>query len=528
MQTETFVKEDLYDKLFQTVGVKKGDLQMKVPSFYKWASGSNLLIGRKQFTWDKHEYLRLPYRDDHPFTVEMKAVQMGLTTKAMLKVIYRARFKKYEGILYFFPSRTDVSDLSRARFGPLAKNNPEEIGNFVADTDQTNLKMIANTPVYFRGMKSAIAVQSAPGDVIIFDELDLATQSMVDVAMDRLDHAEGGGEITMLSKPSMPDYGIHRAFLQTDQRYWLLKCSRCRESHNLVDEFPNCFVRKKTGDVIRACVKCGKELNPAKGEWVAKKPQITDKRGYQFSQLYSQYPRAAPAELLKKFEETRYMKNFYNQKIGIPYIEAENRLSEEQVLALCGSEPILSYDKGPCSMGVDQGKDLHVIIGKRTENYKGKIVHVGIYKDWKELDSLMSNFNVSRCVVDAMPETRNAREFSNRFQGRIFLGYYRDFQKGEPRWDEQELQVSCNRTESLDASHNEFLFNEILLPKRCDMLEIFAKHMHNVGKDYKEDEETGSKRAVYVKLGEDHFRHSFNYEVMARHYVADLMFPELQ
>jgi len=35
-----------------------------------------------------------------------------------------------------------------------------------------------------------------------------------------------------------------------------------------------------------------------------------------------------------------------------------------------------------------------------------------------------------------------------------------------------------------------------------------------------EDEQTGSKRYVYVRLGPDHFRHAFNYEAMARQHGA--------
>lgn len=40
----------------------------------------------------------------------------------------------------------------------------------------------------------------------------------------------------------------------------------------------------------------------------------------------------------------------------------------------------------------------------------------------------------------------------------------------------------------------------------------------NVAKKLEEDEETGSKEYTYIKLGVDHFRHAFNYEVMARPY----------
>jgi hypothetical protein len=62
-------------------------------------------------------------------------------------------------------------------------------------------------------------------------------------------------------------------------------------------------------------------------------------------------------------------------------------------LSLCGHEGISSEDSGPCSMGVDQGKELHVVIGKRWYN-KGKIVHLGVYKDWEELDRLTGDLKI--------------------------------------------------------------------------------------------------------------------------------------
>jgi hypothetical protein len=54
----------------------------------------------------------------------------------------------------------------------------------------------------------------------------------------------------------------------------------------------------------------------------------------------------------------------------------------------------------------------------------------------------------------------------------------------------------------------------------------FAEHLHNAAKKLEEDEETGSKRYVYVKLGPDHFRHAFNYEAMARQYGANSFFGD--
>jgi len=352
---------------------------------------------------------------------------------------------------------------------------------------------------------------SIPVDYIIFDELDEAPQNSIDMAMERMSHSEFK-KVLKLSNPTLPDYGIDRAFLQTDQRYWMLKCKSCGEYTCLEDTFPDCLM--EVGDrVIRVCQKCQGELNPAIGEWVAKKLGVTDKRGYHYSQLFSQF--VDPADILHQFRTTSNPTDFYNLKIGIAYVEAENRLSVQEILSLCSPDGISSSDPGLCFMGVDQGKDLHVVIGKHIDNVS-KIIHIGIYKDWEELDRLMTIFNVARCVVDALPETRNARAFSDRFKGRIYLNYYNDSQRGRYSWNEKDMIVMCNRTESLDASHNEIMHKNIILPKECDIVNIFARHCANIAKKLEEDEETGNKRYVYVKLGDDHFRHAYNYECMAR------------
>jgi hypothetical protein len=261
------------------------------------------------------------------------------------------------------------------------------------------------------------------------------------------------------------------------------------------------------------------------GQWVAKREQIKDKRGRSYSQLFSHFVK--PKDILIQYRTTSNLKDFYNLVIGVAYVEAQNRLTVEEVLGLCGSEGISSSDSGPCSMGVDQGKNLHVVIGKRRkEGEKDKIIHLGEYRNWEELDRLMKNFKVIRCVVDALPETRTARAFAERFRGRVYLNYYNEHQKGFYAWNEKDLIIQGNRTESLDASHDEIMHGRVILPKQCGITQEFAQQLHNVAKRLEEDEETGSKRYVYIKLGPDHFRHAFNYECIARQNTPKVLFPE--
>ena len=489
-------------------------LDVEVP-FMEWVDG--IVLDGKPFSFDRHEYLLEPYQDEHPHQVELKATQLGLTTKALLKALYGAKWGGYKGVLYMFPSKTDVSDFSRSRISPLIEENPD-ISGWIKDTDSVNLKKIGDAFLYLRGMKSRVGLKSIPVDFEVFDELDEAPPLAEDMAMERMAHSEFK-HVLKLSNPTLPDYGIDKAFQGTDQRHWLLKCEKCGGYTNLVETFPDCLQQR--GDrVIRACRKCGGELNPSIGEWVAKYPGA-DKRGRQYSQLFSHY--VEPADILHQFRTTNNLTDFYNLKIGIAYVEAHNRLTVQQILDLCDTE-MLSGSKDPCYMGVDQGKYLHVVIGQPK-----RVVHLNVYRDWEELDSLMRNFNVVRCVVDALPETRNARAFAKRFPGKVFLNYYNVHQKGSYSWNEGELIVQCNRTESLDSSHNEIQNGEIALPKECEVVREFANHLHNVAKKLEEDEETGSKRYVYVKLGTDHFRHAFNYEVMAqseKKYLDDVSFQD--
>lgn len=506
-QTQTTNQQQLYESLSRYRAKAKVVLPLA-----EWVASSGIILDGRPFTFDRHEYLIAPYGDQHPDQVEMKATQMGLTSKAMLRTMYAARYGDYRGILYLFPSKSDVLDFSKGRISPLIADNPDTIGKWVTDTDAAGIKKIWNTFLYLRGMKSRIGLKSVPADLIVYDELDEAPQKGIDMAQERMAHSEIK-ESLKLSNPTIPDYGIDKAFQLTDQRYWLLKCPSCGHHTCLEDTFPSCLMEVQ-GRVIRACEKCQSELDPAVGEWVAKHPRVTDQRGYHYSQLFSQY--VAPGEILKQFRTTTNLQDFYNLKIGTAYIEAENRLSLEEVLYLCGNQGLDSSSPGPCSMGVDQGKDLHVVIGKKGLDRGDSVLHLGVYRDWEDLDRLMKNFNVEKCVVDALPETRNARAFAERHKRKVYLNYYQIGQKGGYAWNEETLTVACNRTESLDESHNQVMFRKIFLPKSCEIVKEFAGHMHNVAKKLEEDDETGSKRYVYVKLGTDHFRHAFNYECMAR------------
>ncbi len=526
-----YKRDELY-KNFDASWNRKFKAPDRSASLDRWVNDCKIVLDGNPFSWEKHEYLKEPYADSFKHQVLMKAAQLGLTTMAGLRSIHGCVTGKYpRGILYLFPNKSDVTDFSKGRLSPLIEENADSIANWIHDTDTANLKQIGKSFLYLRGMQSRVGLKSVPVDFIIFDELDEAPQSRIDMALERMGHSLLK-EWLMLSNPTLPDFGIDKAFQDSDQRYWLLRCTACGHETCLEDTFPSCLLELPDGRVIRACEKCRAELNPSLGRWVPKNPE-KETHGYHYSQLFSHF--VNPKEILHKYQTTNNLTDFYNLKIGFPWVEATARISLEAVYARCGDFGIAENDPGPCSMGVDQGKDLHVVIGKQQEGRAGKLVYLGITKEWADLDSLFGRFNIYRAVIDGLPDTDKARAFARRHPGKVFLNFYNERQKGAYKWNEADWTVSSNRTESLDSSAGQILGRAadgkgtslVVIPKRCRMVEEFAQHLHSVAKRLEEDEETGSKRYVYVKLNPDHFRHALNYECIARDTFANRIFKEL-
>src|SRR5512139_1551662 len=201
-------KAELFDNLFQSIDLRFGN-QQDSSAFHEWVEKAGIILDGRPFSYERHEYLIEPYRDNHPFIVEMKAAQMGLTTKAMLRAFYSARYKGVKGVLYLFPNRSDVLDFSKGRVSPLIEENPETIGSWIRDTDSAGIKRVGNAFLYLRGMQSRVSLKSVPVDFLILDELDESPPFAIDMAKERMSHSEFR-EVLMLSNPTLPDYGIDK------------------------------------------------------------------------------------------------------------------------------------------------------------------------------------------------------------------------------------------------------------------------------------------------------------------------------
>lgn len=485
-----------------------------------WAERQIRLDGRP-FSFEGHEYLRGIYDDTAPHVVVQKAAQVGGTVWALLRS-FKACLDRLN-VAYLFPTRTDVVDFSKSRVAPLIAEN-DFLKAQVQDTDAAGLKRVGAGYLYLRGMQTSVSLKSIPIDLLVFDELDDATPDAKALAKERLSHSDYK-RIIELSNPSLPDYGIDEAFQASDQRHWTLQCPGCGEWTAPGRIFP-----LKLGEdisIIRprrdgtghywACPRCEAELDLAMGEWVAEYP-TQPVHGYRISQLFSS--KVGPDEILHEYRTTRFPGRFYNLKIGVPWADATVRLTVSEVLACCGENAMVDSSPVDCTMGVDTGRDLHVVISRYLPApddapMRREVVFIGVVGSYAALDELMARYAVQRCVIDALPEIHATRAFAERHPGAVWLNYFNEHQRGAFAWKEDRMIVEENRTEVLDYSRQIIRDRRVLLPRRGQVVEEFARHMAADAKQLVEDERTGSQEYRYLRTGADHYSLAFTYDCVA-------------
>ena len=480
-----------------------------------WVLKRIRLEGRP-FSFAGHEYLKDIYDDKSPHLVLCKAAQIGGTTWAVLRSLHTCL--NGLSVIYFFPTRSDVLDFSKSRVAPLLADNPF-LSKRVSDTDTAGLKRIGDASLFLRGMRSTVGMKSVPADMIVFDELDEASPDAKALARERLAHSDYK-RIIELSNPSLPDYGVDVSFQLSDQRHWTLKCPSCGRWTARDNEFPTklgqevkIILPRPDGGFYRACPGCAAELDLSAGEWVADFPDRAI-HGYRISQLFS--TKMDPGEILHEYRTTRFPDRFFNLKIGIPWADREHRLDAGLVLSLCGDTPMREKDEGPCSMGVDTGRELYVVVLRSDHGSdKHHLVHLAVCHEFDELDGFIERFHVDRCVVDGLPETHATRDFAGRHPGVAFMCFFSEHQRGPAKWDPSVPSVLINRTEALDASRVAIRDEKVVLPRRDKTVEKFAVHMAANAKVLHEDDETGMKRYRYIHTGDDHFSFAFTYAWMA-------------
>lgn len=496
-----------------------------------WVMDNKIKLSGEYFTFHHHQYQIDPIADQYKRTCDMKGTQGGFTEVFVLRSLHGMIFGRYpKGVLYLFPTNDDVNDFSKSRFQPLISANRYAIGRYVKSTDTAALKKIHDGFLYLRGArlsqivkdehKESSKLRSIPVDCVVYDEYDLMDDDVRAKAFGRMGHSRVQEE-HFLSNPTVPDYGIGKMFYEeSDQRHWFRRCT-CGEWTSAELSFPECVKIRNNGTGYIGCIKCGKELliYPGEGmaEWVAAYPDRSDKMvGRRWSKLTSIFH--DPADILERFVNPPggNLGDVCRLDLGIPYIAAEDRLRQAEVLSCCGYSPSLASHKGPCAMGIDVGKMKHVLIGARTGKDKYEIYKRIVLSNWNDIHDIARKFNVKSAVVDIRPYEDSARDFQAKEPYKVWLCEYKETTPQGTNYNVHTGIVSVNRTEICDATHR--LITEegrLTLPRLDDNMKEFAKQVCASYKVLEENKKTKVSVYRYKNAGADHDRHALNYFLLA-------------
>jgi hypothetical protein len=353
--------------------------------------------------------------------------------------------------------------------------------------------------------------------------------SAVELARQRLAGQKYSWELN-LSTPTIPGHGVAAEYERSDQRRFFLLCPKCDGS--FTPSWPDAITRR--GRPGFRCQLCRRRWSPdarrdaiRRGAWRATHPE-RKARGYHLSQLIA--PHADAERLLQQWRDSQSspqaLQVFHNSVLGLPYVPEGGRLD-----ATCIADAI-ARDGSPMRpqsqmsvMGVDVGPNLlHVVIaevsaetgasatgvGAASQATGLRLIWAGTPHQWKELPELLRRYRVASWVIDAMPETHQAREWVRRL-GAGALCYY----SGSKRKRVEQAAaaagpvIQVERTESLDAMYALWRLGRIAAPGNlpaefAEQLQSLVRVMHTA--------RDGTPRADYLQAGAaDHYAHALNY-----------------
>lgn len=412
-------------------------------------------------------------------------------------------------------------------------------------SDEVTIKQFGTGAIALVGSNSLASFKSFTADDVIIDELDQCDQGNLAMAPDRF-AASQYRTTWKVGNPTISGFGIDALYAESDRKRWFIRCEHCGERQPL-DWFVNVVREISEGifeprgsaaflgsgdseshdrdnshlvhggdDLSALCRKCECPLDRlSDGEWVAEYPDRPIS-GYQINQIFSG---SVPlAEMWAAFErgqdnETERMR-FYNSVLGLPYTPRGSKLNEV-VLDACVDEflPQESVGSG-CYVGIDVGSLLHVIVLDDA-----RVLRIDALHSFDELDDVMSKYGADCCVIDAMPETRKAREFAERHPGNVLLcTFVRSDKVQDFTVDYEAMRVIADRTQTLDESHAAILQGVMRLPRDAASVPDFYAQMMAPTRIFDNSNSDSTKhRFVWAEGSQaDHYRHAFNYAWLAR------------
>lgn len=483
---------DMLRKLEQRTGfVLKDKAIPDGMSFRGWCEklGSDgLRVDGRPFSLDDRPamawiYDQIPTTQDEAYRyilVIMKCAQVGFTVMEMLAAIYLGLKFGPCTVGMFLPDMNLAGLKSSERFMPMVRTVPDAYDRMTMDSadgsgtkrgeGNVRTRRIGDAMYVFSWTSGRATTESIPMDILSFDEVQEMTLEQIEKTYERMS-ASSVRFMQMGSTANWPDADIHHWYKRGTQHRFHTRCPECGEAKPLDDYFPQCIKYDPDRQINRYVCPNGHWLEDTQlGEWIPDNPDadcgvehdvpLKERRlrirSVHFPQFLS--PTISAEEMLFAFNSATDMKNFYNRKLGKPYLDPTQVPVTLEHMARCveaGKKAGVAWKTRAKDtyMGIDQmGQFNCVVIKERLPDGRQATIHVEeVYHEdpFARCSDLMRQYGVAVCVVEINPNYNDAKRFANRHRGRVFLcNSFGEVKDGMIAWgDAPRLDTSDRRTD---------------------------------------------------------------------------------
>lgn len=497
----------MIDGLENSLGVKPTAKQLLIDentTFREWCEQlgrDGLKVDGRPFKLDNRPalawvYDQIPTTRDEAFRftlVLMKCAQVGFTVLEMLAVIYLGVKFGPATVGMFLPDQGLADIKSSKRFIPIVRTIPKVHALMTAEASDgsgkkpgegnVRVRQMADSMFVFSWTSGRATTESIPMDVLSLDEVQEMTLEQMEKTRERLSASEVRFTL-MGSTANWPDADIHHWFKQGSRHQFHTECTECGERKPLDAYFPECIKFDAARDLWRyVCPKGHWIGDPQRGEWIAENPDA-DKpidytvpkkdraqriRSIHFPQFLS--PTIAAGEIMDAYRSATDMKNFFNRKLGKPYLDPTQVPVTLEHLARCveaGRAAGIKWKSRASGayMGIDQMGNFNVVVIKeRLPDGRQALIHVEeIYSEdpFMRCSELMESYGVAACAVEINPNYNDAKRFSKRHHGRVFIGNsFGQVADGMIAWgDAPKLDPSDRRTDENERDRYTFRMDQ--------------------------------------------------------------------
>jgi len=519
-----------------------------------------------QIEFEQHRFMLDPYSDPRLEQAMIKCTQVGATT---MQTIISLHASKYWGLnqIYTLPTQADVRAYAQSKVNPIIKKNPTIRDNLdLRSVDSVEQKQFGDSFLFYRPTWSESKAIMITSDRNMHDEVDKSNQDVIESFKGRQGHKSPDEYDTRyFSTPTIPNFGIHQKWLESDQKHWRFNCPHCGHRQHLGDQVGDgdqkdwmksiCFERK-----VYQCKRCHGALDTGymirTGSWEAKYPARRIS-GYWVNWMMC--PWVSAAQLIQAWEDTIDInkkdttEQFYNFKLGMPYLPADKAIPMSLFLKNLTAAQIHDGPHNVMGMDCGGGKGNHVTIGNPKGLFwtgivvddfiagegpeicpycnRQKEVRVRCGCRWERCADLIRSdmFNIEHVVMDGMPYTEEAFRLAKMFPYKVHLCWFNDDPalleiirygdevrtKKRPTF-EDDVKVLVARTRIID--HTISLLNSgkipIALPPDSAGLATLMAH---AGTMYAIDQpdRNGQMKRIWQNTGANDFWLAFIYFVVA-------------